>query len=50
MYSVREPVISPSIVYGDRPANIRTGALPVEALCMAAPIPEVPTSTCTMTH
>lgn len=37
--SVLEPRISPSIVTGDRPANIKTGALPMEASCTAAPRP-----------
>lgn len=50
MNSVRDPRISPSMVYGDNPANMRTGALPAEALCAAAPVPEVPTSTCTIRH
>lgn len=50
MYSVLDPVISPSSVNGERPAKIKTGARPVAALCTAAPSPDVPTSTCTMTH
>ena len=45
MYSVREPRSSPSMVNGDKPAKIKTGARPVEALWIAAPRPEVPTST-----